>query len=90
MKKKFKETGFGKFLTGKAASGIIKSIPFGVGSIAGNILDEVNGSQSGEVDKKSIFPQIIKLCFYAILAYLLSTGNITVDGFTAIVERISS
>ncbi len=76
-KKKFVETKFGKLLTGKVVGGLIKSIPFGVGSLAGNILDEVNGSQPGEVDKKSIYPQLIKLGIYAVLAYLVVSGKLS-------------
>ena len=77
MKKKFKETLIGKILTSKVAKGILKSVPFGIGSLAGNIIDEVNGSKSGEIDKKSIYPQLIKLALYAALAYLIVSGKIT-------------
>ena len=76
-KKKFKDRVIGKILTGKVVSGLVKSIPFGVGSLAGNILDEVNGSEPGQVDQKTITPQLIKLCIYAVLAYLVVSGKLS-------------
>ena len=79
MKKKFKETLVGKILTSKIAAGVVKSIPFGVGSLASNILDEVNGSKVGQVDKVSILPQLLKLGFYIALAVAVALGKLTVD-----------
>ncbi len=75
-KKKFKETKFGKIITGKIVAGAVKLIPFGIGSLAGNILDE-NGTESGEIDKKTIYPQLIKLAFYATIGLLIAFGKIS-------------
>jgi hypothetical protein len=69
----------GKILKSGIAKGIIKSIPFGVGSLAANILDEVNGSKPGQVDKVSILPQLLKLGFYIALAVAVALGKLTVD-----------
>jgi len=79
MKKPFKETKVGKILSGGFVKGVLKSIPFGVGELAGNVLDEVNGSEPGELDKKSIIPQLVKLAFYIGLAYAVLNNKITID-----------
>lgn len=79
MKKKFKDTKFGRFITGKLVSGVVKSIPFGVGSLLSNILDDVNGSAPGEFDKSTLKPQLIKIGFYIVLAILVLKGTISIE-----------
>lgn len=74
-----KNTKIGKIITSPLIKGLIKSIPFGVGSLAGNVLDEVEGSPSGAADWKTITPQLIKLGLYAVLVYLILNGTITAD-----------
>ncbi len=77
MSKKFKDRKIGKILTSPIAKGVIKMIPFGVGSLAANILDEVDGSEAGQVDTRTITPQLIKLVIYGVLAYLVVSGKMT-------------
>lgn len=79
MKKKFKETKFGKLLTSPVAKMLIKTLPLGIGSMAGNILDETENSQPGEVNKEDLIPQLIKLAFYIVLVYLAIKGGISWD-----------
>ena len=84
-KKKFIETRMGKLLTGKLVSGVLKTIPFGIGSLAGNILDEVNGSESGSFDPKTLKPQLIKLALYALFAFAVTRGWLTADEASTII-----
>lgn len=87
--KKFKHTKIGKFLTSPFAMGLIKTIPFGVGSLAGNVLDETKTSEAGSPDLKTIIPQVIKLIIYAVLAYFALTGAITFDEVDAAQDVIN-
>lgn len=80
MKKPFKNTGIGKVLTSPLVKGLIKAVPFGVGDIAGNVLDEVKGSdEAGKVHWPSVTPQIIKLLIYAALALAVLKGWVTFE-----------
>lgn len=80
MKKPFKETKVGMFLTKPAVlnvvKGVAKSIPFGIGSLAGNLIDEVNGSKPGQVDMKGIYPILLKIAIYIGLVLMVKYGLI--------------
>jgi hypothetical protein len=88
-KKKFKDTKAFKALNSPVVKGLLKSIPFGVGSIAGNVLDETATSPAGEVDKKNIGPQLIKLVIYAFLIYLLLFHGFDMDQLQDAKELLS-
>ncbi len=77
MKKPFKERKFGKLITSPVAKLLIKSLPFGIGSMAGNILDKTENSEPGQVNKEDAIPQIVKLAIYGILIYMAIKGGIS-------------
>ena len=79
MKKPFLKSGIGKLLTHPVVKGLIKTIPFGVGSMAGNVLDETQNSQPGAVDWPTVMPQLIKIVIYGVLAYYALSGAITFE-----------
>lgn len=77
MKGKFK----GKllsFLRRPVISGVIKGIP-GVGHLASNILDNINGSEPGAIDKRTIRPIIIQIVIILALGYAASQGWLTAE-----------
>lgn len=78
MKKKFKDTKVGKVLTGGFVKSIIKSIPI-IGDLGGNILDEVDGSEAGEVNKKELPVTLARIGILAIVLYLALSGKIGWD-----------
>ena len=75
--KPFNETKLSKVLSNPLVKGLIKSIPFGVGSLASNVLDETTTSPTGKWDLKTILPQLLKLAFYGYLAYQFLHGTFT-------------
>ncbi len=86
MKKKFKETKFGKLVTGRIVKGGLTALPFGIGSLLGNILEEKKGdgqgevvSPAGSVDKDRIATDVIKVLFYIVLAVLFLKGVISLE-----------
>lgn len=78
MKKPFNETRFGKILSSPIIKGAVSLLPFGVGSIASNILDE-NATGSGTIDPKTMPVKIMKLVIYAVLVYLFLSNKISVE-----------
>ena len=66
-----------KFLTKPLIAGVIKSIPFGIGSLAANVLGEVGGA--GNVDKKELMPQLVKIGIYVVLLYLVFSGKLNME-----------
>ncbi len=66
------------------AAGIVKSIPFGLGSLAANLLDSVNGTKAGEVDKKTLAPIILKMVFYALIALAVAKGWLSAEEAEAV------
>ena len=73
MKKPFKET-----LAFKIAQKVAPIIPFGIGSVAENILND-NSTPPGEVDHEELAPQLIKIGVYIVLAYLFISGKISFE-----------
>ena len=70
MKKPFKETKIGKFLTSSIGLGLIKMIPV-VGPLANNVLNE-NNSSPGEVDHKELASDVVQAAMMIlVLIYLL-------------------
>ncbi len=76
--KKFRETKIGKFLTKPAIVKAISAVPI-VGSFASVILNQVNESAAGQVDKKTFWPVVIRSAIGATLAYLVWSGKMTPD-----------
>lgn len=86
MKKPFYKTKVGKFLTNNTVKNVIKGIPFGIGSMAGHILDEKLGRAEGEVlspagsiDHDTFIPDMVKLAFYILLALMVLLGWISME-----------
>ena len=77
-KKKFKDRKIGKLLTSKPVKGLLKSIPL-VGPIAGNVLDEVDQSEPGSINKKDIVPIIIQTIAAIVLLYMVYKGHISME-----------
>jgi len=69
--KKFKET-----LAFKILQKVAPAIPFGIGSIAENILND-NSTPAGEIDNNELGPQLIKIGIYIVLVYLVLSGKLT-------------
>jgi hypothetical protein len=88
-KKKFKDTKLFKAINKPVVRGLLKSIPFGVGSIAGNVLDETATSASGEVDKQNIGPQVVKLVIYGIIIYMFLNQGVDLDQLEQIKDLMS-
>ena len=83
MKKRFKETRFGKVLLNPTVKVLLKSVPF-VGGLAGNILDEVNGhgegeliSDAGTINRSDLIPQLVQIGWAVLLAGLALAGVIS-------------
>jgi len=76
MKKPFNETKIGKILTTPLIKGAVSLLPFSLGSIASNILDE-NATGSGTLDPKTMPVKLMKLVIYAVLVYLFMSGKIS-------------
>ena len=66
-----------KFLNKPMIAGLVKSIPFGIGSLASNVLGEVGGA--GNVDKKELPAQLIKIGIYVVLLYLVFSGKLNME-----------
>lgn len=60
-------------------SGLVKSIPFGIGSLAANLLDNLNGTKAGQIDKRTISPIIIKIVIYAAIGLAISKGWLSIE-----------
>ena len=74
-KKKFKNTKVGKILTGGFVKGVIKSIPV-VGDLAGNVLDEADGTEAGQLNKKELPVTLLKVIILTIILYMALSGKI--------------
>ncbi len=71
MKKPFKET-----LAFKILQKVAPAIPFGIGSIAENFLND-NSTPAGELDNNELTPQLIKVGIYVVLVYLVLSGKLS-------------
>jgi len=76
---KFKDRKIFKFLTKPVVKTLIGLIPFGIGSMASNFLNKVNGSEPGEADGETFYVDAIKLAMYAVLAVLVLRGSISIE-----------
>jgi len=66
----------------------VEWIPFGIGSLASNLLNEVNGTKKGEIDKKSLGPILIQIVIYLVLGILLAKGVLSEGEVNVIKETI--
>jgi len=71
--KKFKET-----LVFKILQKVAPAIPFGIGSVAENILND-NSTPAGEIDNNELPAQLIKIGIYVVLVYLVLSGKLSWD-----------
>ena len=78
FKKPFRDTKAGKILLNPIVKSGLSLIPFGLGSVASNILDR-NGSPVGMVDTKTMPIKVMKMVIYAVLIYLVLAGKIDFD-----------
>lgn len=78
MKKPFNETKAGKLVNSTFVKTALSLVPFGLGSIASNILDS-NATASGNVDPKTMPIKLMKVVIYAILIYFVFSGKISQD-----------
>ena len=78
MKTPFKETKFFKVLTSPVVKGILTKVPFGIGSMAGDLLNK-NESQPGVMTREKMLHSVIKMSIYGILIYLAFSGKITME-----------
>lgn len=78
MGSKFKNSRVGKFLTSPVFKGLITKIPFGVGSLAGDILNK-NDKEEGTLSREKLVHNLVKLCIYGALAYFFLKGSITLE-----------
>ena len=83
MKKPFRNTKVFKIL-----QNVLPAIPFGIGSVAENIIRD-NSTPAGEVDEKELLPQIIKILFYIVVGILFLTGKITFEDAEAVKEIVA-
>jgi len=74
---KFKDTKIGKLLTSPIAKGLITKIPF-IGSVAGELLNR-NTSDEWSMTKGQLIHHLVKIGIYAVLMYLVFSGNIDFD-----------
>lgn len=87
MKGQFKEKLL-RFLGHPVVSVAVKTIPLGIGSLLSNILDNVNGSKSGEIDKRTIAPILLKIAIYAALGLAITQGWLSVEDAEVIKDQI--
>lgn len=78
MKTPFKESKFFKVLTSPVVKGILTKVPFGIGSMAGDLLNK-NETSEGSMTKEKLLHSIIKMSIYAVLIYLAFSGKIDFD-----------
>lgn len=69
--------------------GAVKSLPFGIGSFAGSILDETSKSEAGSVSKEELLPQLIKLAFYLVLVYLAIKGTVSFEELEQVKDALT-
>ena len=78
MKTPFKESKFFKVLTSPVVKGILTKVPFGIGSMAGDLLNK-NETGAGSMTKEKLLHNIVKIAVYSILLYLAFSGKISMD-----------
>ncbi len=78
MKKQFKFTRVGRFLTSTVVKGLVTKIPFGIGSLASDILNK-NDREEGTLSREQLIHNIIKMAIYAVLVYFFLKGDITLE-----------
>lgn len=88
MKGKFKTKVLG-FLGNPLVAGAVKMIPGGIGSLAANWLDNLNGTKAGEIDRRTIAPIVIKILIYAALGVAAAKGWLTLEDVEVIKDQIS-
>ena len=76
MKKPFKRTRVGKILTSGVVKAVITKLPFGIGSIASEMLNSTD-TPEGEMNKEKMVHHLVKLAIYAALIYAVLSGKIS-------------
>ena len=59
--------------------GVVSSLPFGIGSLASNVLAETDKSKQGTISTQELAPQLIKLGFYILLVLMALRGWISFE-----------
>ncbi len=77
-----------KFINKPLIKGVLKSLPFGVGSLAQNVLSETNGV--GNIDQEELPAQLFKIVVYGVLIYLILSGNLSFDDAESVKDLISN
>ena len=85
---KFIDTKVGKVLTSTAGKSLIGLLPFGIGSMASNVLNKVNDSNPGETDSNAFKIDLIKILIYVILGVLTAKGVLNTEDSSIIKDAI--
>ena len=78
FKKPFSETKIGKILTSPIVKGILTKLPFGVGSLMGEVVNSTS-TPEGSINREQLIHHLVKLGIYAVLLWLLFSGKISQD-----------
>ena len=68
-----------KFSGSALFRGVVGSLPFGIGSLASNVLAETDKSKQGTISTEELTPQLIKLGFYIVLVLMALRGWISFE-----------
>ena len=78
FKKPFKETKIGKILTSPIVKGILTKLPFGVGSLMGEVVNSTS-TPEGAINREQLIHSLVKIGIYVVLIYLVLSGRISWD-----------
>ena len=67
-RKPFNETTIGKILTGSVVKSVLTKVPFGLGSLASDLLNK-NESPEGTMTREKLIHNVIKIAIYAALLW---------------------
>ena len=87
FKKPFKETKIGKILTSPIVKGILTKLPFGVGSLMGEVVNSTS-TPEGSINREQLIHNLIKMGIYAVLIYLVFSGKISWDDASSAKEFV--
>ena len=78
FKKPFKQTRVGKILTSPIVKGVLTKLPFGIGSLVGEVVNST-ASPEGSINREQLIHNVIKIAIYVVLLYLLFSGKIDME-----------